>query len=370
MAANAPLEWESRSMIASRLSILALSLGGIFLSAGLQAAAPTTVDDVANYSGADRQAVLEAGAKKEAAVQVYSTGTQNQPLLDAFSKKYPYIKLGFFRNDGSTIAKRWIEEYKAGQYLADVFDGGSTALPIMRDNDVIGTFKSPEMAAFRKEGIEQGPKGPLWANDYESYLSLGYNTKLVSEAEVPRTYDDLLNPKWQGKMAIAGSNTLGNWVGAAVLDKGEDYVRKLGAQKVKIFNVSGRAVANLVVSGEVYMSPASFDSHFANSKDEGASVDWLALGGVYSTTGAVAIAKRAPHPNAAMLYIDFMISKLGQEMYKKIGYGSAREDLPAKSKPSKIYYLAQRPNYAEEYEKWNQLGRQVFGNGESIPGVK
>jgi iron(III) transport system substrate-binding protein len=359
-----------KTTIATAAVAILIGAGMVTLSSAAQAAAPQSVDEIANYTGADRQALLEAGAKKEAALQVYSTGTQNQPLLDAFVAKYPYIKMNFFRSDGSSIARRWIEEYKAGKFIADVFDGGSTALPIMNDEKVITPFKSPEMAAFRPEGIQQSPKGPLWANSYESYLSLGYNTKLISEAEVPKTYDDLLNPKWMGKMAIAGSNTLGNWVGAAVLDKGEDYVKKLGAQKVKIFNASGRAVANLVVSGEVPMSPASFDSHMANSADEGASVAWRALGGVYSTTGAVALALKPPHPHASMLYIDFMISKVGQEMYKKIGYGSARNDIEAKQKPQKIYYLAQRPNYAEEYEKWNLLGRQVFGRGENAPGAK
>ena len=352
-------------------ALVATALASAFaLTMASADAAPQTVAEIALYTGADRQVVLEAGAMKEGALQIYSTGTQNQPIVDAFAKKYPYVKVNFFRADGSSLARRWIEEYKAGRFLADVFDGGSTSLPPMRDAGVLQAYKSPEMAAMREEGIVGGPQGPLWANNYESYLSLGYNTKLISEAEVPKTYDDLLDPKWQGKMAIAGSNTLGNWIGAAVLDKGEDYVRKLGAQKVKIFNVSGRAVANLVVSGEVPLSPASFDSHIANSKSEGASVAWRALGGVYSTTGAVALALKAPHPSAAMLYIDFMLSKTGQEMFKQIGYASARNDIESKEKPSKVYYLAQRPNYPEESEKWSLLGRQVFGRGETLKDAK
>lgn len=348
-------------------------LAGAFLllGAGSILAAPQTVSEIANYAGADRQAVLEAGAKKEGVVQVYSTQVQNQPILKAFASKYPNIKVDFFRDDGSSVARRWLEEYKAGRYLADVFDGGSTALPTLRDAGHLQAFTSPQFKSMRPEAIQKDAQGgSIWANDYESYLSLGFNTKVIPEAEAPRTYDDLLNPKWQGKMAIPGSNTLGNWVGGAVLDKGEDYVRKLGVQKVKIFNVSGRAVANLVVSGEVPMSPASFDSHIANSKDQGASVAWRALGGVYATTGAVALAQKAPHPHAAMLYIDLMLSKEIQEMFMKIGYASGRTDLESREKPSKIYYVAQRPNYAQEYEKWQALGREVFGRGEALKEAK
>ena len=361
----------SRLSIWRRLGEFGLTGTFLLCGAGSLLAAPQSVSEIATYAGADRQAVLEAGAKKEGVVQVYSTQVQNQPILQAFAKKYPNIKVEFFRDDGSSVTRRWLEEYKAGRYLADVFDGGSTALPTLRDAGHLQPFTSQEFKSMRQEAIQKDAQGGnRWANDYESYLSLGFNTKAIPEAEAPRTYDDLLNPKWQGKMAMPGSNTLGNWVGAAVLDKGEDYVRKLGPQKIKIFNGSGRAVANLIVSGEVPMSPASFDSHIANSKDQGASVAWRALGGVYATTGAVALAQKAPHPHAAMLYIDFMLSKEIQEIFMKIGYASGRTDLASKEKPSKIYYVAQRPNYAEEYEKWQALGRQVFGRGEALEGAK
>ena len=350
------------------LSFVAGSCALWLFLATASAAMPQTEEEIANYRAGDRQEVLEAGAKKEGAVQIYGTGAQIQPLVDAFAKKYPFVKITFFRGDGPAVTRRFFEEYKTARYTVDVLDVGSTSLVTIRDLNLsfLQPFQSPEMASMRQEAIEMGATGPLWANNYESYLNLGYNTKALSEGEVPRTYDDLLDPKWRGRMAMAGSSGLVNWIGAALAEKGEPYIRKLGAQDIKIFNVAGRAMSNLVVSGEVPLSPAIYDSHMIASQGEGASVSWRPLGGTYATTGGVALALNAPHPHAAMLYIDFMISKVGQEMYKTIGYASARTDVEStKQRPSKVYYLAQQPNYAEDYEKWSDLGRQVFGKGET-----
>ncbi len=184
---------------------------------------------------------------------------------------------------------------------------------------------------------------------------------MVSDIEAPSTLDDLLDPKWQGKFAVPGTTTLTNWIGALVLDKGEDYVRQLGRQKIRIYQVSARAVANFVVSGEVALSPALYNSHIANSRAQGASVAWRPLGGVYSTTGGLAFAAKAPHPHAAMLFIDFVLSPEGQSIYQKLGYASARTDFTNPEKPPKIHYLTDRRSYFEDYENWSALGRQVFG---------
>ena len=150
-------------------------------------------------------------------------------------------------------------------------------------------------------------------------------------------------------------------VGALVLDKGEEFVRRLGRQKIRIFQVSARAVANFVVSGEVALSPALFNSHVANSRARGAHVAWRPLGGVYSTTGGVALARQAPHPHAALLFIDFVLSREGQSVYQSLGYASARTDFENPEKPRKIHYLGDRPSYLRDYETWTALGHQVFG---------
>jgi hypothetical protein len=164
-----------------------------------------------------------------------------------------------------------MEEYAAGTYLADAIDLSTAGLRPMLEAGLLQSYTSPELQKVRKDAIEPGGH---WVIGCESSLSLGYNTQLVAEAEAPRTPDDLLDPKWQGKFAVPGTTTLTNWIGALVLDKGEDFVRQLGRQKIRIYQVSARAVANFVVSSEVALSPALYNSHIANSRARGANVAW------------------------------------------------------------------------------------------------
>ena len=314
--------------------------------------------EIAAYKGADRTSRLESGARNEGALALYAVGTQSDPVYQAFGKKYPFLKVDIVRADSPTMTRRLMEEYAAQTYLADAIELNTGAMAALKEAGILQAFDSPELAAYRKEAVEPGRH---WALEYESYLSLGYNPKLVSDDQAPRTLDDLLDPKWRGKMAIAGTSTLANWVGALLRDKDEAFVRKLGAQQIKVFEISARAVANMVVSGEVPLSPTIFDSHMANSRDQGATVAWRALGGVYPSTNAVALASRAKHPHAALLYVDFALSKEGQEINQKLGNASGRTDIVNTSRPAHVYYLADEPNYVANYEKWLALGRQAFG---------
>jgi iron(III) transport system substrate-binding protein len=341
-----------------RVLIRSLAAMGFAAAAASAFAAPSSVAEIAAYEGADRQALLETGARREGVILIYAIGTQADPVYAAFAKKYPFVRVETAKADSPTISRRMIEEYAARTYLVDALDVAVTGLRPLKEAGVLQAYRSPELAQFTKTGLE--PSG-YWAVDYESYVSLGYNTTLVSDAEAPKTYDDLLDPKWRGRMAVPGTSTLANFIGAIVTDRGEAFARRLSEQKIRVYEVSGRAVANLVVSGEVPLSPALFNSHIANSRDQGAPVAWRALGGVYSTTGAMALAAQAPHPHAAMLFIDFMLSREGQEVYRTLGYASARIDMAGRDKPSKVYYFGDDPNYPQNYEKWLALGRQITG---------
>ena len=340
-------------------------LGGLVLSLAVAlplAAAPQSVAEIAGYTGADRQSVLEEGAKKERSVLIYTSATQQGPMFEAFNKKYPYVKVETWRGGSPEIARRMLEEYKAQHYVVDAIDTTTGAMHALRDAKAILPFASPELAVIKPDAIEPGRH---WALNYESYLSLGYNTKEVSEQDVPRTYEGLLNPRWRGKMAVPGSSSLINWLGAVMVDlgnvEGEKYLRKLGEQKLPLHRIDGRAVANMIVTGESPLSPVIYNSHMANSKSQGASVGWLPIGAVFAQIGSVAIATKAAHPHAAMLYIDFILGRDGQKMMQDAGYASPRTDMNNPDRPERVLYLSERPNYAAEYESWAQLSAQVFG---------
>ncbi len=342
--------------IAARLLIAAVVGAGL---CGRGAAAqPQSVEEIAQYQGADRQALLEAGARREGHLMIYTTGTQLDPVYQAFSRKYPFVKVDAVHDDVPMVSRRMIEEYGAQTYFVDVVELTTSGLHPLLDAGLLQPYQSPELAEIRSDAIEPGRH---WAIDYESYVSLGYNTKLVSDAEAPKTLDDLLDPKWKGRMAVAGTSGQANWIGAVLRQKDESFLRRFAQQQVRIYAMLGRAVANFIVSGEVALSPTIFSSHIAASRATGASVAWRALGGVYANTDGVTLAHEAPHPDAAMLYIDFVLSREGQTLFKKLGSASARKDVDNPEKPAEIYYLDDEPDYLQNYEKWMALAHEVFG---------
>ena len=149
-----------------------------------------------------------------------------------------------------------------------------------------------------------------------------------------------------------------------MISLGIDYVKKLGQQDIRVYELSGRALANLTISGEVPLSPTIYNSHVEASRAQGAPIAWNLPGPVAVTDTSTALALKAPHPHAAMLLIDFLMSKEGQAMYRELGYvpsrnGMAPKDLPVLQK----LYLTNRPNYVQEFEQWAALVQQTIFKG-------
>jgi iron(III) transport system substrate-binding protein len=325
-------------------------------------AAPQSVEQIANYAGADRQQMLEADAKTEGALMVYATGTQIQPLIERFEQKYPYIKVQLSRADSNDVARKVYEEYNAGVYQVDAYELSSYGLVPLRDQGFLLPFTSPEGVDFAPNAFEAKHR---WVSVRESYIGVGYNSKLIAPADAPQTYKDLLDPKWKGKMAMSGApGTAVAWVGAMVLSQGPDFVRQLGKQDIRVYQMTARAIANLMISGEVSISPTSYNSHMEASAATGAPLAWIAPGPVPVTDTSTALASKAPHPHAAMLFIDFLMSKEGQSMYLKLGYSPARNGMAdPKLPPIEKLYLTNRPNYLQEYDQWSALLSQTFLKG-------
>ena len=342
--------------------IFAAALAGL-LAAGAPGGAARAQDAedvarIAQYQGEDRSKMLEDGARAEGELLIYSTGTQVQPLIDAFQQKYPFIKVQLYKAGSAEVGRKVYEEYQAGHYVVDGFELASHGLVVPREVGALAPFYSPEAANYPDAAKERGGH---WIVVRESYTGLGFNTDLIKPEDAPKTYDDLLDPKWKGKLAMSGTlATVTNWVGMLELTKGDEFVQKLGAQDIRVYDVSGRALANLMISGEVAISPTIYDSHVAESVGKGAPLEWRALGPVPVTATAVAIAARAPHPHAMMLFTDFLLSKEAQEIYGSIGYASARTDMAGKDSPAEKLYLDDRPSYVQDFDTWTQIYMKTF----------
>jgi iron(III) transport system substrate-binding protein len=323
------------------------------------AADPKTVAKIANLDGPDRQAILEKGAREEGQLLVYTIGSQSDPVLKAFTDKYPFITVKAFKGSMAVVIKSLTEEYRAGVYNADVFELDDYGLQMLLAAKILMPFKTPEAPNYVKEALD--PKNN-WIFMREDYASLGFNTKTYPAADTPHTLADLLDPKWKDKLAVSATDTsLNNWIGTLVAAEGADYVLKLGKQNVKLFNMGGPAAANLIVSGEVPLLLNARWSHMFARKKLGGNVDWHALGPVYTAQSGVALPVRSVHPHAAMLFIDFMLSKESQDIWvNTLGYASLRKDMISRDAPKQKVYLAHNPNYARDYQQWGKLADKAF----------
>ena len=215
----------------------------LLCTAGRGQAQPTSVAAIANYTGADRQKILEEGARKEGELLLYTTGTQTAPLMNRFTQKYPFIRLKLYRAGGSEVAQKVAAEYQASYFAVDAFELGSDSLIVPRAQGILQPFTSPEMAAYAAESID--PQH-MWVSARESYGGLSYNTRLVPSADAPKTWVDLLKPQYKGKMALpATPTTSAEWLGILLTTYGEDFVRKLGRQDIRIYRRANRSTTAL-----------------------------------------------------------------------------------------------------------------------------
>lgn len=340
------------------LSGLVLVVIFLFTSFAMSATKkPVTVAELALYKGADRQRLLEEGAKKEGNLIFYTTGTQAQSLVKAFQKKYPFIKVETWRAGTDEVLPKILEEYKAGRYAVDVIGPTQAAEIVLREAGFLQPFYSPELASIEEEAVVKAPGGGVFtAQHFQSGVGLGYNTKLIKKEQLPKSYQDLIDPKWKGKLPIVGTETGVLWMGGLLAAYGEEFIKKLAEQQFVVHMVSGRALNDMIVAGEFDFSPTIFDSHVDASKKKGAPVDWIPLEPVSCNLGQIMLPKYSAHPHAAMLYIDFDLSREAGEIYKAEGYNSPRKDV-ANLRNYKKYYGFESTS---DTVKLNGLFRKLF----------
>jgi ABC-type Fe3+ transport system substrate-binding protein len=323
-------------MTISRRAVL---LGLVLFATGAASAAPTA--DVALYAGADRIQRLQAGARREGKVAFYSGMIENQalrPIADAFRKKYPFIAVDYWRGDSRALVQKALTERRAGRVTGDVLESTGGAEALTRAG-AVAVFRSPEAADYPAKYLD--PNG-FWAVSRLDYFGLAYNTRQVSAAEAPKTYADLLDPKWRGAIAWRADSEVGAPLFIAGIlrsmgrSRGEAYLVKLAAQRVVNYAGSARALVDRVGAGEYKLALEIYAHHPLISRAKGAPLDTVMLDPVPSAVSTVQLAKDAPHPNAAMLLIDFILSREGQEVLRAADYFSANPRIESSPMLQKI----------------------------------
>jgi ABC-type Fe3+ transport system substrate-binding protein len=293
-----------------------------------------TVEDVALIKSAERQKLLVAGAKKEGKVTFYTGLIVDQvvrPLKEGFEKEYPFVQLDFFRGNSENIARRVLAEYQAKRYDVDLVSG-SAATSMVQRAGFMQRFHSPHLAEYPAE--LKDAKG-FWGSTNVYFMTLGYNTRSVKASDLPKTYEDLLHPRWKGQMMWSTSRGSGapQFIGNILLAMGQEpgkaYLQKLKGQNIAKSTASARQILDLVIAGEYPLAVQIFNHHAYISKAAGAPVEWQPLEPVTATINTIGLAKNSPRPHAAMLFLDFLLSKRGQRIFQATSYLPAHPEIPA-----------------------------------------
>ncbi|HUK39663.1 MAG TPA: hypothetical protein VLX11_01415, partial [Candidatus Acidoferrales bacterium] len=182
-------------------------------------------------------------------------------------------------------------------------------------------------------------------------------------AEAPKNIKDYLDPKWKGKMSIAGTTTGTQWIGALMESMGREFLEKLSGQDINVQNISGAALSGLVASGEVPLSPTIFNSNIFTHKQQGAPVEWRPLDPVIAGVGTSGLIVNAPHSYSALLFLDYLHSKFGQEVAMKGGLSSARKDIGSLDQKFKKIYIESKytpEEFEKKIEEWESIMRRLF----------
>jgi iron(III) transport system substrate-binding protein len=320
--------------------------------------------DIYLYKGQDRAERLLSGAKKEGTVSLYTSMQlpDSTPLTQAFEKKYG-VKVTLWRASGEKIVQRALAEARAGRFDVDVVETDGAQMEILYREKQFAPFYSPSVADIPANII---PAHKSYVPTRLSLYVLVYNTKLVPPGDVPKTYEDLLDPKRSGKLGIEAADVpwFASVAKAMGADKGLAYFQKLAATRPSVR--SGHTLlAELVASGELALAPDAHIQGVARLKARGAPVEWKPLQPAFGQPSSVAVERRAPHPHAALLFADFILSKDGQEIIK------ARKRVPSSRAVNSPlnnfdYGLVDPVIVLDEWDQWEKRWSELFLKGQRL----
>jgi iron(III) transport system substrate-binding protein len=319
-----------------------------------------TAADPAQFTGPDRNARLIAGAKKESVLDLYSSAISEHMavVIAEFAKRYG-VKVRLWRGGSEEILQRTVTEARGGHFEVDVVETAAPQIVAIGREKLLRDVRTPVSADLMRETIIPGEP---WLPSRLIIFTGAYNTTLVKRADLPKSYEDLLDPKWKGKLGIEADDN--NWLMALSNALGEDRALKLFGNIVAKNGISVRKghtlMANLVASGEVPIALTIYYHEVEPLKRAGAPIDELDLAPVLAFTAGAAVAKRAAHPYAAVLFLDFLLSD-GQRVL------AAHDNVPTNVKFQRLpqglkLSFLDVPKYMDQSAKWTKLYKGILSN--------
>jgi iron(III) transport system substrate-binding protein len=277
-------------------------------------------------------------------------------LTSAFEAKYG-VKAKVWRSGSEKILQRGLLEAKANRFEVDVFETNSPETEVLSREKVLIAGNSP----FLNELIPQAiPSHKEWIATRLNIFTCAYNTKLVKKEELPKTYQDLLDPKWKGKLSVEADDS--DWLAETVMKMGEEkglaLFREIARKNAVSVRKGHTLLSNLVASGEVPLALTVYNYKIEQMKNSGAPIDWFALDPTIARPNANGVARNAPHPHAALLFQDFELSE-GQHILGKRDFIPTSTKVPSTLNKMPLIF-ANPKTTLDDGQKWNKIYDDIF----------
>jgi iron(III) transport system substrate-binding protein len=309
----------------------------------------------------ERESII--GKAKEEKVLVYYSSTDIQDgtaLVHAFQRKYPFIEPKFFRLGSTQVVVKTLQEHRGGAHLFDTLLATSFQFFEILKEGLFQRYDSQERRFFLDDFKD---KEGYWTSAYHNASVIAYNTNLVKPADFPKSYDDLLDPKWKGKMLMDSRET--EWYASMLQILGREKGQRLmqGFAKQNLTFRPGRTlITQVLASGEAPLAVNDYDHLVQGAKRRGAPVESIAVYPTISRVEPLGLGRYAPHPNAGKLFIDFALSEEGQKILRSFGRSSSRKGIEPdelQKKGMKLY--VSDINLAKDYARYDKEFRETFG---------
>jgi len=305
---------------------------------------------------------VEGPARKEGKVVYYTTmnATETGSLVQVFKKSHPFLDVSVYRIGDEALLNKIETEGRLGQHFWDVVSITGFAGYYLFTKGFFARYDSPERR-FIPEGHKD--REGYWASNYVNSHVLVYNTRMASKDQLPKSYEDLLHPRWKGQMALDAKDY--EWFANMLKFMGEErgiaYMERLAAQGLRM-QAGHTLLTQLVAAGEIPLGIAMYGHRVEQMKRQGAPLEWVGLMPVVLNLHPVALSARAPHPNAGKVLIDFLLSQEAAKMIQGFHRIPDRVDVPP-DPPSLIRGAPILPSdlvLVKDYDRYVKLFREIF----------
>ena len=349
-----------RALLPTLGRVLSLGFCGAFLLApAAQAQQPSSLPALAQMDGPNRRELLLEGARREGQLNIYTSmtaATANKVKLD-FERRYPGVKVRLWRAGSDAVLRRAVTEARANRHTFDVLETNGPVMEAAQREMLLQKVASAHFEDLIPQALLPHRE---WVATRLNLFVMCFNTNLVKKAELPKTYDDLLDPRWKGRLAIDADDS--EWLMSAFEPADEARGLNLFRQIVATNGVTVRKghalLAEMVTAGEIALSLTCYNYKIDQDRKAGAPVDWITIGPVVARANGAGVSRRAPHPHAALLFYEYMISE-AQGLLQGLELVPVNTKIESPLKSREVKFVDSK-RALEEQEKWEKIFNEIF----------